>query len=344
MLEGLPVAALYAVCLGLGVLPVLSFLLALVFLDSYKLVRLRQVLLIVAGGALVAAVCLYLNPRLLVALDLQPAAYSRFLGPLVEESLKASLLAVALYRRRVGFLVDAAVWGFGIGAGFAALENCHYFIVLARPNPALWVLRGFGTAIMHGGATALVAVVSKHLGDRFDTVSPIVLLPGLVIATAVHAAFNRFYLSPSLSTLLLLGVLPVLFFLVFRSSESATRRWLGTGFDSDQELLEIIYSGRLAGSAMGDYLHDLKSRFPSATVVDMLCWIRLHLELSIRAKGVLLMRKAGFDAAPDPEVEERLQELSHLEAQIGATGMIALHPIFRMSHHDLWKMHRLREN
>jgi hypothetical protein len=173
-------------------------------------------------------------------------------------------------------------------------------------------------------------------------VLPPVIFPGLLLAAIVHTAFNHFYLSPALSTILLMVILPLLFALVFRVSETATQRWLGTGFDSDQELLEIIQTGQLGVTPMGAYLQDLKSRFPATTVVDMLCWVRLHLELSIRAKGVLLMQKAGFTVTPDPEVGERLQELRHLEWLIGPTGVIALHPILRMSHHDLWQMHHLR--
>lgn len=322
----------------------LAFLAALTLLDSYKLVRLPRVLSIVAAGVGVAMICLYVNPWLAGMLGLEATTYNGLIGPAVEELLKGSVVAVALLRRRIGFLVDAAVWGFAIGAGFAAFENTHYFVVLAKPAPMLWIVRGFGTAIMHGGATALMAVLSKQLSDRFNSVLPPVILPGLLLAAVVHAAFNHFYLSPALSTLLLLVVLPLLFVLVFRTSERATQRWLGTGFDGDQELLEVINSGQVETTPMGEYLSDLKSRFPGPIVVDMLCWIRLHLELSIRAKGVLLMRKAGFEAPSDPEVGERLEELRHLEGTIGATGMIALHPIFRMSHHDIWQLHRLKDD
>lgn len=335
--------ALFALCLGVGILPVLAYLLTLVLLDSYKLVRLRRVLALVAAGGAIAWACSHLNPRLMAGLGLEAATYSGLVGPAVEELLKGSVIAIGLWRRRIGFLVDAAVCGFAVGAGFAAFENIHFLAVRGELNPALWVLRGFGTAVMHGGATALMAVASKHLADRFASVAPPVILPGLLLGTLVHAAFNQFYLTPSLTILLLLVVLPLLFVLVFRASERATHRWLGSGFDSDQELLEVINSGRVSEMRVGRYLNDLKRRLPSETVVDMLCMIRLHLELSIRAKGVLMMRKAGFTAPVDPEVGERLRELRHLERSIGRTGMLALRPIFDLSHHDLWQLYMLEE-
>ncbi len=334
-------AALWAACFALGVLPVLAFLLALVVLDSYKLIRLRAVLLLIAAGAGVAAVCMLLNPRLMAGLGLEAAAYSRYVAPLVEEALKGAVVLTAIRRRRIGFLVDAAIWGFALGAGFAAIENASYFVVLADPNPTLWMIRGFGTAIMHGGATSIFAVGSKLLTERFDSTAVHLFVPGFFLAALIHSFFNHFYLSPDLSTLALVVGLPALFLLVFRVSERATQRWLGVGFDSDQELLAVMNSGELATTRVGRYLRDLRQHFPKEIVADMICLIRLHLELSIRAKGVLLMQKAGFTAPTDPEVERRFQELKYLERSIGRTGLMALEPIFTLSSRDLWQLHVL---
>ena len=52
--------------------------------------------------------------------------FARYLAPLVEEALKALWIAVLLRRGRVGFLVDAAILGFAVGAGFALVENVEY--------------------------------------------------------------------------------------------------------------------------------------------------------------------------------------------------------------------------
>jgi RsiW-degrading membrane proteinase PrsW (M82 family) len=331
-----------AILLALGVLPVLSFLLALVLLDSYKLVRLRWVALLLAAGCGVALACMYLNPWLKSLLGVSIEDFARYEAPILEELLKGAVIAMVIARRRIGFLVDAAICGFAIGAGFAAVENLHYFLVLERPTLLVWTIRGFGTAIMHGGATAILAVTSKHLTDRFDSVRPDRFLPGLVLAAGIHSLFNHFYVSPVLSTLGLIVLLPLIFMLVFKVSEDATHEWLGVGFDSDQELLEAINRGVVSETRVGRYLRSLRERLPAETVFDMLCLIRLQLELSIRAKGELLMRKAGFEVRPDPEVGERLKELEHLEKNIGKTGLLALQPIFNMSSRDLWQVHMLK--
>jgi hypothetical protein len=125
--------------------------------------------------------------------------------------------------------------------------------------------------------------------------------------------------------------------LVFRYSETATRNWLGAGFDSDQQLLEMITRGVLSDTPVGKYLHTLEERFPPPVVADMLCALRLSVELSIQAKGILLLREAGFAPGPDPEAAARFTELSYLERSIGKTGLIALQPFLHGSERSAWQ-------
>jgi RsiW-degrading membrane proteinase PrsW (M82 family) len=329
-----------ALSLAVGLLPVLVFLVALVALDSYKLLHLRSILWMLAFGALSAEASLLLNTLALEA-GVSHAMLTRYVAPLVEESLKGSVIVVLLMRNRIGFLVDAAIRGFAIGAGFAAVENVHYFLALADTRLILWILRGFGTAVMHGGVTAIMAVVAKHLVDLRGTPGPRNWLPGLAAAFALHAFFNHFILPPEQAAIALLVVLPLVFSAVFRSSERSTRRWLGVGFDTDSELLESLNSGRMAETRIGEYLVSLRERFDPEILVDMICLIRLHLELSVKAKGILLAREAGFDLDPDPATRAQFDELRHLESNIGRTGNMALKPIFNMSSRDLWQFYLL---
>jgi len=325
----------------IGLLPVFAFLLALILLDSFKLVKLRRVAGLIVAGGLAAAASLFINVRIGDALGLDGVTLVRYVAPVVEELFKSAVIVYLIARHRVAFLVDAAIIGFAVGAGFAAVENIHYFVALEENGVALWVVRGFGTALMHGSVSAMVAIISKQLVERHGGPRPWVFLPGLGLATVLHSVFNHFFIAPTLTTVLILVVLPVFFVAVFHFSEIRTRDWLGTGFDTDSELLETITAGQASDSRIGTYLVDLRERFPPETVVDMVCLLRLRLELSIRAKGILLARQSGFVVPPDPDMEGRFTELKFLEHSIGRTGLLAMSPLFHFSDRDLWQYHMI---
>jgi RsiW-degrading membrane proteinase PrsW (M82 family) len=319
--------------------PVFIFLLALIYLDSYKLVRLRSVLVAIVFGGFVALVALFVNSRVAGYLPLDVIFYTRYISPVIEEILKSVYLIYLIRSNRVGFMVDAAIYGFAIGAGFAFAENIYYLQSLQTTNLLVWIVRGFGTAIMHGGTTAIVGIVSKNISDRHSSENPVIYLPGLGIAIAIHSIFNHFVLPPLLSTLSLLVALPLIIVAVFAQSERATRSWLSLGFDTDTELLEIITTGELSETPVGIYLQSLKSSFPGEVVADMLCYLQLHLELALRAKGILLMRETGFQVNPDPELKEKINELKYLEKSIGRTGRLAMLPFLQTSSRDLWQLY-----
>ena len=328
---------------AVSVLPVFLFLAALVLIDSYKLVALRAILLSVCAG-LVAGLAAYgVNVSLRPALDLDAAWYSMYVAPVVEESLKAAFVVYLLQRSKVGFVVDAAIHGFGIGTGFAFLENLYYLQVSTDATPWTWIVRGFGTAIMHGGATAIVAMVAKSFHDRSATPRPYLILPGLGVAVVLHSLYNHFLLQPLLATALIVLVFPWLCIAVFQQSECETKSWLGTGFDTDQELLRAMHAGQVSATPVGKYLRTLRGRFLPEVLVDMLCYLRLRAELGIRAKGILMMREAGFDAPPDPKLKAKFDELRYLEKSVGKTGLLALGPFLHTRTRDLWQLNILSE-
>jgi 3'-phosphoadenosine 5'-phosphosulfate sulfotransferase (PAPS reductase)/FAD synthetase len=136
-------------------------------------------------------------------------------------------------------------------------------------------------------------------------------------------------------------VLPLVMLLIYYRSERSLRSWLGISFDTDQELYEMLTTGDITESKAGRYLISLKDHFPGEVVADMFCMLRLHLELSIRAKGILLMRESGFESPPDRQVKETFQELEFLEKSVGKTGRLAVMPLLRWSSRDLWQLYML---
>ena len=90
------------------------------------------------------------------------------------------MLVYPLQRRQVGFLVDAAILGFAVGAGFALVENVDYLRALPQREIWLWIVRGFGTAVLHATTAAIMAIAAKSLGDRHPRRGLLILLPGWV--------------------------------------------------------------------------------------------------------------------------------------------------------------------
>ena len=324
-----------------SVLPVAVFLVALVLLDSFKLVRFRSVAAAVAVGFAAAIASFFIVSALPDSWDLSIDFRPRYIAPPIEELLKIAYLGWLIRTKRVGFMVDAAIYGFALGAGFAILENVYFLHTLSSANALLWIIRGFGTAVMHGGTTALAGIIAVSFIERNAARGIAALLPGFILATLIHSAYNHFFLSPVLSALAIVVALPACMTAVFRRSEHGLRSWLGIGFDSDQQLLEMITTGTISETRLGHYLLSLKTRFPGEAVADMLCIVRLHVELALKAKGVLLMRQAGFEAKPDPAVRETFEELRYLEKSIGKTGLLALEPILHWSTRDLWQLYML---
>jgi protease PrsW len=324
-----------------ALLPVLVFLAALVYFDSFKLVSLRVVVAAMAIGAAAAGAAYFLNQILLDGLRVEFVTYSRYVSPWLEEVLKGAVLVYLIRSRRIGMLVDGAIFGFAIGSGFALVENLYYLATRPDAHVVVEIVRGFGTAIMHGGATAIFAIVSVSLAEKRPDAILAVFLPGLLAAATLHSGFNHLLAKPVLATLGILLALPPLMQFVFARSEKALRDWLDADLDSDIELLELINSHEFSESHVGTYLHSLREKFRGEVVADMLCYMRLHVELALRAKGLILLRESGLDTPVDDETREKLAEIQYLERSIGRTGRIAMRPVLPMSSKDLWQIYML---
>jgi RsiW-degrading membrane proteinase PrsW (M82 family) len=324
-----------------AVLPVTAFLAGLLLFDSFKLVPRAMLLRALACGAAAAAVGLALHGWLFVLTGLSPRTFARTVAPFTEEALKAACLLYPLRRGQLGFLVDAAIVGFAVGAGFALIENLDYLYRLTDARIWVWVARGFGAAIVHASAGAIMAVGAKTLIDRYPAWGLGAMLPGWAVAVALHATYNRALVSPLLAAAVLLFVVPLVVLAVFDRSERLTREWIGDGLDLDVELLALIRSAHFGSTRLGKYLAELKSRFPGPVVADMFCLLQVELELGIRAKGMLMAQEAGLQVPVDDEVRAALAEREYLQRAIGKTGLLALRPLQVTSRRDDWHRYLL---
>ena len=325
----------------LAFFPVILFLGVLLLMDSFKLARPSAIASALAWGIVAAFIGDAIYGTLGPALSLSETGYSRFVAPVSEETLKAAFVAYLILRRRIGFPVDAAQLGFAVGTGFAVVENYQYLQVLSNAGLVLWAVRGLGTAMLHGAATAVFAMLAQTATERHQGRKIMVFVPGWLAAVTIHAAFNLLPFSPVAMTATLLVVLPLIVLWVFQRSETATREWVGAGLDLDLMLHDTFASEALESTRFGTFLKALRDRFPGPVVADMLCLLRVELELSIQAKAVLIARDAGVTMPEHPDARAAVEEVRYLRSSIGRTGLLALSPVHVTSHRDDWHRYLL---
>jgi RsiW-degrading membrane proteinase PrsW (M82 family) len=331
--------------------PVVVFLLVFSALDAFKLMSWTELFTYLALGGALAAASYFANWRAMDELPIGFTNYTKYFAPIVEETLKASLVLFLFARNRIGFMIDAAITGFSIGAGFSLIENVFYLYYFSEANLGVWLVRGFGTAVMHGGATAIFGVMGQFLTERQLKVEEaryrfnvLPFIPGLIGAIVLHSTFNHFPNQPVLAMGVTILVVPLTLIFLFSKSEHSAHEWLVSDYATHQEMLAEIRDGRFAESPEGRVILSLSQRFGPPTMAAIFEYIQLHTELVVRAEKVLIAHEEGEDVTLGPEVREKFQRLHALERQIGRTALLTVRPHLHFSRNDLWEMNELEED
>ena len=322
-----------------ALLPVLLFLGGLLAMDSFRLVGAGLLAGVLALGAACGAASYFLSPFVMDVAHLDYAHYSRFAAPLLEEALKAAAVILLFRMGRIGFLVDAAILGLGVGAGFALFENVYYALLFPDGNFAAWLARGMGTALMHGGVTAVFALMSQALRERRNATNPLLFLPGFMLAAALHMVFNQFTAWPFESAMATILALPLALLFLFDRSEHKMHDVLLQEYESHTHLLADMDSGRFAGSRTGRVITQWGSHRDAGLARDVFDYVRLHTQLVLAAEAALLARENGKPVTcADPSDFVRLHQL---ERRIGKSALLTLKPHLKFSRRELFELHRL---
>lgn len=335
-----------AIALG----PVVVLLFVFDRLDVFNLIPMRTILLLLVGGGLVAGLTFVANVRVLDGFPMGFSDFSKYVAPVLEESLKAIPVMVLFALNRLGFKLDAAIAGFAIGAGFSMVENLWYLQQLGDANVSAWLVRGFGTAVMHGSATAMFAVISHEMTEnqaegaaaryRFNF---FLFMPGLLIAILIHGAFNQFPNQPVLVMGATLLLAPAILFLTLSRSERATQKWLKADEATHRQALADIRAGTFAETESGLAIRQMANRVRAGAYADALAYVELKTELVLRAEELIHASQAGEAAQPGEAEREKFAQLAGLEQKLGRSLVAAIGSRLNFSRNDLWELGRLRE-
>jgi RsiW-degrading membrane proteinase PrsW (M82 family) len=335
--------------LAVALAPVIVLLAVFERLDVFRLVSGGSLAVYATAGAALAALSYVANGHVMDGLPIGFTDYSRYIAPPLEEAIKASVIVGLFALDRIGFKLDAAIAGFAVGAGFSVFENAYLISTFPEANLGIWIVRGFGTAIMHGGATALFAVITHefsehqaHRQGRHSRLYPWVFLPGLTVAIALHSAFNHFPGQPLLAMLGVLVVIPLTLLLVFSRGGATAHDWLEHDHEGHAQMLADIRAGRFSETPDGRAVAATAQRFPARIAEAVGAWMELQLTLVLRAEEILLAHERGEQPQVGEAERAQFHRLDELGRTIGRATRHAIQPHLRFSRSDLYELHMLR--
>lgn len=320
----------------ISVLPILVFIIILTASDSLKLVKMKWILACLACGLCAALVALYGNRYCADAFHLDFNTLSLYVAPAVEELLKSIVIFIMIRKSLIGFAIDGTIYGAAAGAGFACFENVFYLRSFSGMSTAAALVRGFGTAFMHSGCTAIVALVLVLLSQK-RKVNATHWLLALIPAYLIHSAYNHLT-NPFVAMVAVFFTLLILIAILFEQSDKSLSRWMDLTFAEEASLLSQIRKGTFSQTPSGEYLMKIRKHFSQEVVFDMYCYITLYLELELAAKRNMMCREAGIRIPPSKDADSKLRELKALRKRIGSGGLSALSPICSMRMRDLWTL------
>jgi RsiW-degrading membrane proteinase PrsW (M82 family) len=335
---------------GLALIPVLLLLAIYVWLDAFKLMSLREVVVLLALGGIAALIVYPISGRVLDALPLGFSNYSRFVAPWIEEAIKAVVVIGLFWFNRIGYKLDAVISGFAIGAGFSVVENIIYLWVYPDYGAGTWMVRGLGTAVMHGTTLAILAAIAHEFAERENREAAsdfhfniLWFVPGYLIAVGLHIAFNQFPDRPLLAMLGSMLVAPLAIMAIFSFGTSEAEKWLTAESAEHKAQLEALRAGHWPDSPSGRKIAALAGRVDAETAKRLRRYWELQAWLVHEAEETLL-EEANGDAEFDPaQIRAAFAELKGLQKALGRSTFTALKALLPFSRNDYWEVSELRQ-
>ena len=333
---------------SLALVPVLMLTVAFIWLDVFKLVSLQEtVVLLILGGT--AAIAAYpVSGAFLDTLPIGFSTYSRFAAPWIEEALKA-VVVIGLFRfNRIGLKLDAVIMGFAVGAGFSVVENIFYLIRFPELGASVWMVRGIGTAVMHGTTAAIMAVVAHRLasGELHHQASEFHFrlwwfVPGYLVAVVIHTAFNQFPSEPLLAMLVTALLAPLLLMTILRLGTGQARKWLAEEEAAHRLLLDTLKTGSFPDKPGWRRIGELVERAGPPTGTLIREYVTVLTRLILAEEQILLRQsedthRVGTDRAA---LFARFKELRQTLGPAVIHAVTSLLPFTRSDYWEVWELH-----
>ena len=324
-----------------ALLPVVIYIIVVYQIDNFSLISVKRLLLLILCGMLTALACFALFQ---LTGKIIPESLSDSVNPIIEEMVKGIPLLWLAARKKIVFFIDSVICGAAVGGGFSILENIFYLLLGDQMGIGTVLFRGLEVALVHMGCSALVAAGlmlivrmieysrSRSVVKKSDIAMSVFLLS---VAPVLHLFHNTFHFVPLVQFVFVIGTLGGLLVWTYFYDVEMIHSWIDTGLDKQLDLLASIKTGRLDDTPTGKFLESVKDAFPPKDFFDIICYVQLHVELSVASRSRVMLRETGLeDNLPlSDEMKEQIIsqyiEYKTLEKRLGNAARMTIAPIVK---------------
>ena len=324
-----------------ALLPVVIYIIVVYQIDNFSLISVKRLLLLILCGMLTALACFALFQ---LTGKIIPQSQSDSVNPIIEEMVKGIPLLWLAARKKIVFFIDSVICGAAVGGGFSILENIFYLLLGDQMGIGTVLFRGLEVALVHMGCSALVAAGlmlivrmieysrSRSVVKKSDIAMSVFLLSE---APVLHLFHNTFHFVPLVQFVFVIGTLGGLLVWTYFYDVEMIHSWIDTGLDKQLDLLASIKTGRLDDTPTGKFLESVKDAFPPKDYFDIICYVQLHVELSVASRSRVMLRESGLeDNLPlSDEMKEQIIsqyiEYKTLEKRLGNAARMTIAPIVK---------------
>lgn len=324
-----------------ALLPVVIYIFVVYKIDNFSLISIKNLFLQVLCGMVAALACFGLFQ--LTGLILSENQ-SDFFNPVLEEIIKAIPLLWFATRKKIVFFIDSVICGAAVGGGFSILENIFYLLLGNEMGIGTVLFRGLEVALIHMGCSAIIAA-GLMLGIRLILRSrsrlsirnsdALIVISLLAVSPILHLCHNTFHFNPLVQFIFVIGTMGGLLVWTYFYDVEMIHSWLDTGLDKQLSLLDSIKKGLLDDTPTGNFLETVKDVFPPEDFFDIICYVQLHVELSVASRSRVLVRESGLerDLPLTDEMKEMIRsqytEYKLLEKRLGNAARMTIAPVVK---------------
>ena len=324
-----------------AILPVVIYIFVVYKIDHFSLISVKSLFLQVLCGMVAALVCFGLFQ---LTGSILSENKSEFFNPVLEEIIKAIPLLWLATRKKIVFFIDSIICGAAVGGGFSILENIFYLLLGNEIGIGTVLFRGLEVALIHMGCSAIIAA-GLMLGIRLilharsrqgvKNSDALMVISLLVVSPVLHVCHNTFHFNPLVQFVFVIGTMGGLLAWTYFYDVEMIHSWLDSGLDKQLSLLDSIKNGSLGNTPTGNFLESVKDVFPPEDFFDIICYVQLHVELSVASRSRVMVREAGLEQylPLTDEMKESVllqyAEYKLLEKRLGNAARMTIAPIVK---------------